>query len=84
VSHGLDVYVYTALDDEKIEEEKKRLLEQIEDKKSYLQGIEAKLANGSFAKNAPEKIVRAEMEKRNLAREQLTKLEEKYHALRGE
>jgi hypothetical protein len=29
-------------------------------------------------KNVPEKIVRIEMEKKNLAREQLAKLEEKY------
>lgn len=74
----------TALDESKIEEEKKRLLEQIEEKKEYLIALEQKLSNSSFAKNAPEKIVRAEMEKRNLAREQLSKLEEKYKNLQGE
>ena len=69
------------IDESKIEEEKTRLLEQIKDKKDYLRGIESKLNNGSFSKNAPEKIVRIEMEKRNQIIEQLEKLEEKYKSL---
>lgn len=84
VTSGFDVYVDAAIDESKLEEEKNRLREQIEDKKSYLRAIEQKLSNGSFAKNAPEKVVRAELEKKNLAREQLEKLEEKLKTLSGE
>jgi valyl-tRNA synthetase len=37
--------------------------------------------NPSFAQNAPEKVVRAEMEKQKSTEEQLHKLEEKYKML---
>ena len=76
-----EIYVDAEIDDEKIEEEKVRLLEQIEDKKIYLRTLDAKLSNSSFAKNAPEKIVRAEMDKKHQAEDQLKKLEEKYKSL---
>lgn len=59
-------------------------MEQIEDKKNYLRALNAKLQNNSFVANAPEKIVRAEMDKKHQVENELTKLEEKYHALTGE
>lgn len=76
-----EIYVDAEIDNEKIEEEKNRLLTQIEDKKSYLRTLDAKLSSSSFTKNAPEKIVRAEMEKKHQATDQLRKLEEKYRSL---
>lgn len=79
--HGCDIYVDAKIDESKIEEEKSRLMEQMNTKKEYIRALDAKLANGSFVKNAPEKIVRAEMEKRNQTIEQLEKLEEKYKSL---
>ncbi len=42
-----------------------------------------KLSNTAFTKNAPEKIIRIEMDKKNLAQEQIEKLEEKYKKLLG-
>jgi valyl-tRNA synthetase len=75
-----EIYVDAEIDNEKIEEEKNRLLAQIEDKKGYLRSLDAKLSSSSFTKNAPEKIVRAEMEKKHQATDQLRKLEEKYRS----
>lgn len=73
----IEIFVDAEIDTEALAAEKERLLVQIEDKKNYLRGIQTKLANPSFAKNAPEKIVRAEMEKRHQAEEQLEKFQEK-------
>lgn len=73
----IEIYLDAEIDQNALLEEKARIIAQIEDKKSYLRGINAKLTNPSFAKNAPEKIVRAEMDKRNQAEEQLAKFEEK-------
>lgn len=73
----IEIYLDAEIDQNALLEEKERIIAQIEDKKSYLRTINAKLSNPSFAKNAPEKIVRAEMEKRNQAEEQLAKFEEK-------
>ncbi len=73
----IEIYVDAAIDTDALADEKARLIAQIEDKKLYLRGITAKLSNASFVKNAPEKIVRAEMDKRNQAEEQLAKFEEK-------
>lgn len=81
IIHGCDIYVDAKIDESKIEEEKARLMEQINAKKDYIRVLDAKLSNSSFTKNAPEKIVRIEMDKRNQTLEQLEKLEEKYKAL---
>lgn len=40
--------------------------------------MQLKLKNTSFVANAPEKVVRIEMEKVHLAETELAKLEEKY------
>lgn len=77
IAHDVEIYVDAQVDSSALEAEKERILAQIADKKEYLRGINAKLSNPSFAKNAPEKIVRAEMEKRRQAEEQLQKFEEK-------
>lgn len=81
IVRGIDVYVDAAIDEGKIEEEKARLLAEIQDKKSYLRTLGEKLMNNNFVSNAPEKVVRAEMEKQKSSKEQLTKLEAKYKAL---
>lgn len=77
ITNDIEIYVDAEIDNSELALEKERLIAQIEDKKSYLRGISAKLLNPSFAKNAPEKIVRAEMDKQHQAEEQLEKLEEK-------
>lgn len=59
------------------EEEKARIKAEIENKKAYIRSVDVKLMNKDFTKNAPEKIVRGEMEKKHIAEEQLAKLEEK-------
>ena len=53
----------------------------INEKKNYIIALNSKLSNSSFTRNAPEKIIRIEMEKKNLAYEQVQKLEEKYNKL---
>jgi valyl-tRNA synthetase len=50
----------------------------IEEKREYIRALDVKLSNSAFTGKAPEKIIRIEMDKKNLAQEQLTKLEEKY------
>jgi len=77
----IEVYIDAAVDEAAQALEKERLAREIEDKKSYLRGIQSKLSNPSFVKNAPEQIVRSEMEKRSQAEKQLEKLEEKYGLL---
>jgi valyl-tRNA synthetase len=63
------------------ETEKARLKAEIENKKEYLRVLDLKLTNREFIKNAPEKIVRAEQEKKRIAEEQLDKLLQKYSNL---
>lgn len=78
-----EIFVDTEVDTQALNAEIERILAQIEDKKSYLRGIMNKLSNPSFAKNAPEKIVRAEMEKKYQSEEQLRKLEAKLQSLQN-
>jgi len=72
----VEVYVDTAnaLD---IEKEIARLKAQILDTKEYIAILDKKLLNESFVRNAPEHLVRAEMEKKAQAKDKLKKLEEK-------
>lgn len=78
VTHGIEVYVDASLDTEKIQEERARLAKEIENKKNYIRAMQAKLKNTAFISNAPEKVVRTEMEKVHLAEVELEKLETKY------
>lgn len=61
--------------------EKARLKSEIENKKEYIRIVDMKLTNKDFVKNAPEKIVRIEQEKKRQAEEQVVKLLEKYAKL---
>lgn len=81
VIDDIEIYLDASIDESAINEEKERLEKEIEDKKSYLRGIEKKLSNPSFSKNAPEAIVRSELEKRRQVEAQLEKLVAKYEAL---
>ena len=80
VKSGVEVYVDTsnALDTEK---EQERLKEQILDTKEYISILDKKLLNESFVRNAPAELVRAEMEKKELAKQKLEKLEDKIQNL---
>lgn len=78
VIDDIEVYLDAAIDEDALQEERIRLEKEIEDKKSYLRSIEKKLSNPSFSKNAPEAIVRAELEKRRQVEVQLEKLLAKY------
>ena len=72
----VEVYVDTAnaLD---LEKEKERLKAQILDTKEYIAILDKKLLNESFVRNAPEHLVRTEMQKKTDAFNKLSKLEEK-------
>ncbi len=72
----VEVFVDTsnALD---VDKEIERLKEQIIDTKEYIAILDKKLLNEAFVNKAPEKLVRAEMEKKEQAKHKLEKLEEK-------
>ena len=72
----VEVFIDTenALD---IGKEIERLNEQISDTKQYIAILDKKLLNEAFVSKAPEKLVRAEMEKKEQAKQKLQKLEEK-------
>ncbi|MDD5213509.1 MAG: valine--tRNA ligase [Candidatus Gracilibacteria bacterium] len=76
IKAGVDIYVDTsnALD---MESELTRLQEQITDTREYIAILDKKLLNESFVKRAPAELVRAEMMKKEEAKERLIKLEEK-------
>jgi valyl-tRNA synthetase len=76
IKSWVEVYVDTsnALD---VGKESARLKDQITDTKEYISILDKKLLNESFVRNAPEKLVRSEMEKKAEAQEKLKKLEEK-------
>ncbi len=77
IKTGVEVYVDTsnALD---MTKEISRLQSQITDTKEYISILDKKLLNEAFVNKAPEKLVRAEMEKKSQAIEKLWKLEEKF------
>lgn len=76
IKSGVEVYIDTAnaLD---IEKEIERINLQIEDTKQYISILDKKLLNESFISKAPEKLVRAEIEKKEQAKDKLAKLIEK-------
>ncbi len=83
VTSSIDIYVDAAIDEEKLEEEQSRLMEVINEKKNYIRSLQEKLKNNAFVSNAPEKVVRLEMDKLHLAETELAKIEEKYKQLGG-
>jgi len=76
IKSWVEVYVDTsnALD---LNKEKERIESKIKDTKSYIAILDKKLLNESFVRKAPESLVRAEMEKKEQAKDKLKKLEEK-------
>ncbi len=78
ITDGIEIYVDASLDKEKLEEERDRLGKEIENKKNYIRSVQIKLKNTAFVANAPEKVVRIEMEKMHISETELKKLEEKY------
>ena len=80
---SVEIYIHNEIDVIGIELERTRIMGLIEEKREYIRALEVKLSNSAFTGNAPEKIIRIEMEKKNLAREQLEKLEEKYSKIGG-
>lgn len=63
------------------EGEKARLKKEIDEKREYIRILDIKLTNTDFVRNAPEKIVRLEQEKRLMTLDQIAKLEEKFALL---
>ena len=72
-----------AIDTSLVQTELKRLETQIEEKRIYIRTLSEKLSNNTFLQNAPERIIRAEMEKRNLALDQVEKFEKKMQEFKG-
>ncbi|HBB27573.1 TPA: hypothetical protein DCZ36_03710, partial [Candidatus Gracilibacteria bacterium] len=81
VTGDIELFITIPVNEANTEEEKKRLKEQIENRKEYLRAQDLKLLNADFVRNAPEKIVRIEQDKRAQAADQLKKLEEKFNSL---
>ena len=81
VTGDIEFFIAIPVNEANTEEEKKRLREQIENRKEYLRAQDLKLLNADFVRNAPEKIVRIEQDKRSQAADQLKKLEEKFKSL---
>ena len=77
----VEVYIDTSncLD---LEKETFRLKEQILDTKDYIALLDKKLLNASFVEKAPAWLVRAEMDKKQQAKNKLNKLEEKMEKLK--
>lgn len=78
---SVEIYIHNEIDHAGITLERERLLGLINEKREYIIALDAKFSNAAFIKNAPEKIIRIEMDKKNLAKEQMEKLEEKYNKL---
>ncbi len=80
IKSWVEVYVDTsnALD---VNKEIERLESQIIDMKEYIAILDKKLLNESFVNKAPEKLVRAEMEKKSQAQDKLLKLQDKLSKL---
>jgi valyl-tRNA synthetase len=73
VLSGMDIYInMSGLVD--FEKEKKRLQSEIAILEKYVSGIQGKLANEEFVKNAPAAIVEKENEKLSEAKEKITKM----------
>ncbi|NVP17381.1 valine--tRNA ligase [Candidatus Gracilibacteria bacterium] len=81
IKAGVEVYVDTsnALD---VDKEIERIKLQIDDTKEYIAILDKKLLNETFISKAPEKLVRAEMEKKEQALDKLRKLEDKLGKLK--
>ena len=60
------------------EGEKARLKNEIVAKKEFIRTVDLKLTNQEFIRNAPEKFIRAEQEKKRIAEEQLDRLLRKF------
>ena len=77
----IEIYIDTsnALD---LDKEIERLTLQIADTKEYISILDKKLLNENFVNKAPESLVRAEIEKKDKAKEKLQKLQEKLDSLK--
>lgn len=73
VSIGIEVFVDLAGAADAAKE-KSRLEKEIQELKKYAAGLESKLSNKEFVKNAPKEIVAKEKDKLNVAREKLKKV----------
>jgi len=81
VTGDIELFITIPVNEANVEEEKKRLKDEIENRKEYLRAQDLKLLNADFIRNAPEKIVRMEQDKRSQAADQLKKLEEKFSSI---
>jgi valyl-tRNA synthetase len=59
-----------------LDEERKRLSKQLAEKQKQLAGIQAKLTNDNFRKNAPAEVVQAQIEQQAELQRQIELLEE--------
>ena len=65
-----------------VEEEIKKLTEELEYAKKFLHSVESKLANESFVKNAPAKVVEMEQKKKSDAESKIKTIQESLDALK--
>ena len=81
VKKWVELYIDTsnAID---VEIEQTRLKKNISSTRDYIILLDKKLLNESFVNNAPEKLVRLEMQKKEQAKNKLLKLQEKLDTLK--
>jgi valyl-tRNA synthetase len=77
VIDSIEVFIDAAIDETRISLERERLEKERAIKNLYIRTLGQKLKNTAFISNAPESVVRKEMDKLHQAREELRKLEEK-------
>lgn len=80
VVRDIEIYLDTSAHVD-TEAEKERLKNEIKNKREYIRIIDLKLTNQDFVRNAPEKVVRIEQDKRRQAEEQVEKLSQKLENL---
>jgi len=74
--------VYVPMLQEKVEQERRRIAREIEDKKRMLAGAEKKLANANFTRKAPAEVVERERARADEARAAIDALEKRAAELR--
>ena len=83
VVRDIDIYVRAERDHDDMTAEIERIRALILEKDEYARRLDAKLLNSEFLRNAPERVVRIEQDKRKETREQIEKLTEKLKKLGG-
>ncbi|MEM7550122.1 MAG: valine--tRNA ligase [Bacteroidota bacterium] len=78
---GADEFIIPFTEGIDVEEEKKKLLEDLKYQKGFLNSVEKKLSNKRFVDNAPEQVVENEKKKKKDAEAKIKAIEESFKSL---